>query len=48
MSRLIKLIPKLMPLHYDPDLKGVYFHKKEMLDFIKKIEINNVMQNNTN
>ena len=36
-KRLKKLIPKLMPLYYDPESKGGYFHKKKMFVFIEKI-----------
>ena len=37
VKRLIRLIPQLMPLYYDPLAKGGYFHKKNMMMFIKQI-----------
>lgn len=36
-KRLIKLIPKIIPLYYAPEHKGGYFHKKEMHRFIDSL-----------
>ncbi len=37
-KRLSELIPLLIPLYYDPEAKGGYFHKKNMLKFIINIK----------
>ncbi len=30
-KRLMRLIPKIIPLYYHPECKGGYMHKKQML-----------------
>jgi hypothetical protein len=35
--KLLKMIPRLAPLYYDPEAKGGYFHKKKMLKFVENI-----------
>ena len=36
-KRLLRLIPKLMPLYYNPSAKGGYLHKRNMIKFINNI-----------
>ena len=36
-KRLTKIIPQLMPLYYNPEAKGGYIHKRDMLLCIENI-----------
>lgn len=37
-KKLIRLIPRLMPLYYHPLAKGGYFHKKDMSEFLNLLD----------
>lgn len=39
-KRLVRMIPRLMPLYYHPLAKGGYFHKKHMLEFVDSMKKN--------
>lgn len=36
-KKLTRLIPRIIPLYYDPESKGGFFEKKKMLTFLESI-----------
>lgn len=37
IKRILLILKETMPIYFHPDMKGGYFHKKDMLEFLDKI-----------